>query len=267
MSLTGLCNINIELTNRCNKKCWICGRRKREKNYPELIQEYGDMDFGLIVKIAKQLPSGIVVQLHNNGESLLYPRFGSALKLFSGQITNIVSNGKLLLEKANQIIGHLDTLAISIIQNDSRIESGKQYSIIRRFLRKKGNRKPLTILRLVGEVDERKYQKFGLIMIKRNLHSPMGSFNYERREPIIPEIGVCLDFLHHLAIDRKGEVSICVRFDPNRLGVIGNVNTESLEAIWNSPKRFEWKAFHKYGRRDKVPLCSYCDFWGVPVGG
>ena len=80
--LHGLGNVNVELTNRCNKKCWMCGRRKVECDYPELALQYGDMDFELVNKIASQLPPNIVVQLHNNGEALVYPRFGEAVKLF-----------------------------------------------------------------------------------------------------------------------------------------------------------------------------------------
>jgi radical SAM protein with 4Fe4S-binding SPASM domain len=203
------------------------------------------------------------VQLHNNGESLLYPEFGEAVRLFNKQITNVVTNGKLLVEKADEIIDSLDTMAISIVENDP--EADEQYEIIEKFLKMKGDRKPYTILRLNGEVNEGRYKKLGLVIATRILHSPMGSFNY-KRNPTIPEIGICLDFLHHLAINSKGEVSICVRFDPKRIGVIGDVNTKSLEEIWNSPKRLEWLEFHKQGRRDKVPLCSYCHFWGVPTG-
>jgi len=262
-NLDGLANINVELTSRCNKNCWMCGRRKVERDYPELTLEYGDMDFELVVKIAKQLPANVVVQLHNNGEALLYPRFGDAVKLFPEQITNVVTNGKLLVEKADEIIDNLDTLAISIIENDP--EADDQYEIIEKFLRMKGDRKPFTILRLNGDVNQERYKKFGLLMATRILHSPMGSFNY-KRNPTIPEIGICLDFLYHLAINSKGKASICVRFDPKRLGVIGDANKQSLAEIWNSPKRMEWLECHRQGRRDKIPLCSYCHFWGVPTG-
>lgn len=262
--LYGLANINVELTSRCNKSCWMCGRRKVEKDYPELTLSYGDMDFGLVKKIAKQLPSNVVVQLHNNGEALLYPKFGDAVKLFHKQITNIVTNGKLLLEKADEIINNLDTMAISIIENDP--EADEQYKIIKKFLKIKGNKKPFTLLRLNGDVDQEKYKKFGLLMATRVIHSPMGSFNYIKRNPTIPEIGICLDFLHHLAIDRKGQASICVRFDPKRIGVIGDANKQSLEKIWNGAKRMKWLRCHKMGMRDKIPLCSYCHFWGVPTG-
>ncbi len=261
--LEGLCNINIELTNRCNKSCWMCGRRKIEKDYPELALNYGDMDFGLVEKIAKQLPSNIMVQLHSNGEALLYPRFGEAVKLFKNQITNIVTNGKLLVAKADQIIDNLDTLAISVFEKDDEAE--KQYEIIKEFLKIKGEKKPFIIFRLNGDVKGEKYRKLGLIA-RRVIHSPMGSFNYKKKPPTIPEVGICLDFLYHLAINREGLASICVRFDPRGVGVIGDCNKQTLKEIWNSEKRMNWLELQKKGRRDKIPLCSFCEFWGVPTG-
>lgn len=263
-SLYGLSTINIELTNRCNKKCWMCGRRKVESDHPHLMLNYGDMDFSLVERIAGQLPPNIVVQLHNNGEPLLYPRLGEAIGLFDDQITSFDTNGKLLLEKAGQIIGKLDTIAISVIENDP--EADAQYNIIAQFLKQKGKASPNVVLRLNGNVDVRRYEKLGVTIARRVLHAPMGSFDYKKKQPIVPEIGICLDFLHHMAINKDGEVSICVRFDPQRFGVIGNAKETPLAEMWCGEKRMEWLQFHKQGKRDNVPLCSYCEFWGVPTG-
>jgi hypothetical protein len=262
--LYGLSTINVELTNRCNKACWMCGRRKVERDYPQLALNYGDMEFSLVEKIARQLPPNVVVQLHNNGEPLLYPRLGEALTSFHKQITSFDTNGKLLLERADQIIGRLDTLAVSVIENDDEADS--QYDIIREFIKIKGNRKPHTLLRLNGKVDSKRYESLGLLLAQRILHSPMGSFDYVKKSPTVPEIGICLDFLHHLAINREGKVSICVRFDPRGVGVIGDAGRQKLEEIWCGPQRMAWLESHKSGKRDKVPLCSHCDYWGVPTG-
>ncbi len=103
------------------------------------------------------------------------------------------------------------------------------------------------------------------MVVTRILHSPMGSFHYEKK-PTIPEIGICLAILNHMSIDRLGKVSICVRFDPKGVGVIGDANTTPLVDIWNSEKWREWRQYNIEGKRDKVPLCSYCDYWGVPIG-
>ena len=43
-----------------------------------------------------------------------------------------------------------------------------------------------------------------------------------------------------MAINRLGKVSICVRFDPKGLGIIGDAAVDPLLDIWNGPKRIEW---------------------------
>jgi radical SAM protein with 4Fe4S-binding SPASM domain len=260
----GLANVNVELTSFCNKNCWMCGRRRTDVEYPELALNYGNMDFELVKSIAGQLPPQIVVQLHNNGEALLYPRFGEAVKLFKRQIRNVVTNGKLLIEKADEIIGNLDSLAVSVFERDDEAE--EQYGIIRKFIKIKGDRKPFVILRLNGNVDSVRYEKLKLLIVRRILHAPMGSYNYQKIDPTIPEIGMCWDFLNHMAINSRGQVSICVRYDPKGLGIIGDARKKSLDAIWNGPKRMKWLALHRRGLRSEVPLCSYCHFWGVPTG-
>ncbi len=262
-TFNGLTTVNVEITSRCQKRCWMCGRRKIERDFPHLV-DWGDMPFELVEKIAKQLPSGIVVQFHNNGESLLYPRFGEAVKFFDKQIKCLDTNGKLLVEKTDEIIDNLDTLTISVIQGD--IDGFEQYEIVKKFLGIKGNRKPLMIYRLLGDVHKpEKWKELPGIVCTRTLHNPMGGFKY-KKTPTIPEIGICLDLLNHFVIDRFGKVSCCVRFDPNGLGIIGNIKNENLISIWNSERRRTIIRYHLEGQRSKVPLCNSCEFYGVPVG-
>jgi radical SAM protein with 4Fe4S-binding SPASM domain len=241
----------------------MCGRRKIDRDYPEIAMNYGDMDFELVKKIAGQLPEGIVVQFHNNGEPLLYPKFGEAVRLFKDQIKCIDTNAKLILEKSDEIIENLDTMTISVIENDP--DGEEQFELVKKFLKAKGNKKPRMIFRCLGKVDVEKWKKLDGIIATRILHNPLGSFKYEKR-PTVPEIGICLEILNHMAISRLGEVSVCVRFDPKRIGVIGDISATSLVDIWNSAKRQEWISHHINGHREKIPLCSYCDYWGVPTG-
>jgi len=259
----GLAVVNVKLSSRCQKACWTCGRRKIDKEYPSIKMNYGDMDFGLVKTIAEQLPDKIVVQFHNNGEPLLYPRFGEAVALFSHQIRCMDTNGKLLIEKADEIINNLDTLTISTFEKDE--EADEQYELIKTFLKIKKDRKPNVVIRCLGNMNLDRYKKLGCIIATRVLHSPMGSFKY-KRNPTIPEIGICLDLLNHMAIKRDGKVSICIRFDPYRVGVIGDCTEDPLLDIWNNPKRMEWLRYHIKGQRNKIPLCSFCEFWGIPVG-
>jgi MoaA/NifB/PqqE/SkfB family radical SAM enzyme len=264
--LSGLLTLNIELSSLCNKNCWMCGRRKIDRDYPELKLDYGFMDFALVEKIAKQVPPAIIVQFHNNGEPLMYPRFKEAVSLFTEQIKCTDTNGKLLLEKQNEIIDVLDTITVSTFEKDE--EGDLQLDILEQFLKIKGSRKPNVVIRMLGNIEEKRVKRlesFNTIRAKRVLHSPMGSFFY-KKEPVIPETGICLEMMSHPAININGDMSICVRFDPERKGVLGNLNQHSMEELWNGSKRKEWLIKHVEGNRESVPLCQKCEFWGVPRG-
>lgn len=256
--------INIELTSRCNKECFMCGRRKIDKEFPEIAMNYGDMDFSLLTSIAKQILPGTVVQFHYNGEPLLYPKIKEALDLFPHCIRCLDTNGKLLVEKANDIIDRLDSITISVIENDK--ESNEQFQNVIKFLEIKGNKKPIMVYRLLGEVScsERWYNLQGTVAT-RILHHPLGSYKYEKKTTV-PEIGICLEVLHHIAIDRFGKVHTCVRFDPKNENVIGDLTKDDLFSILNGKERTNLTKAHKEGRRKEIPFCNKCDFWGVPRG-
>jgi len=261
--MNGLAVVNCELTSRCNKKCSFCGRREREKLYGD--QNYGDIDFDLLFLIADELPSGIVVALHNNGEPMMYPRLGEALQLFENQTTYFVTNGLLLAKKANEIIDNLDIVSVSIIENEIPEVANQQYDEIVDFLVMKGDKRPYLNLRFVGKADVERYKDIDVTKVYRTIHQPKGSIGY-RKSPTIPEHGVCLDLLNRLAIDRFGNVSVCVRFDPEGELVLGNIVDTELEAMWNGEKRQEMLRKHIEGKRKELPFCgSKCEFFGVPT--
>ena len=69
-----------------------------------------------------------------------------------------------------------------------------------------------------------------------------------------------------MAIDRKGKVSLCVRYDPEGMGIIGDAKRNTFDEIWNGQGRRMVIEKHKKGQRNKVATCSKCDYWGVPGG-
>ena len=266
-NLPGLCFVNLELSSVCNKNCWMCGRRKVDRDFPEIATHYGFIDYNLVKKISKQLSPNIVVAFHWNGEPLLYPLLGRAIELFKQQIKVLDTNGKLLVEQMHNIIGKLDTITISIIERDS--ETDEQYKVVSEFLSKKGTEKPYVIFRYLGVVDAVRWgflaARYNCLEVNRTLHNPMGSFDYKKKV-IIPEIGICLEMLSHIAIDRFGNVSPCVRFDPEKKFVIGNLNDNTLSEIWNGDKRQKLLELHKLGKRKEIEFCNKCSFWGCQVG-
>jgi len=282
----GLSVVNIEITSRCNKNCFCCGRRKLEKLKKT---DWGDIDFKLLKIIAEQLPENIIVQFHFNGESLLYPKFGDAIKLFPNQIKCLDTNGKLLVKKEYEIIDNLDTLTISVIENDP--DGDEQYKLVKHFLNIKGDNKPFMVYRLLGDVsNKQRWYDLPGIVATRVLHNPMGSFDYKNKVTIpkhvtnkqrwydlpassfgykkkvtIPEHGICLDLLTHLVIDRYGDCYPCVRFNPSRYMKLGNVRENTLLDLWNNPHRLEMIKQHVKGNRKCTVLCSSCEFYGCPI--
>jgi len=234
----------------------------------------GDMAIELVHSIATQIPKRTVVQFHWNGEPTMHPQLGTALSFYRHCITGMDTNGKLLMKRAHEIIGNIDTLTLSVIQDDP--EGEEQWDIINQFLILKGDLRPEMVYRLLGNVDPEPWKKLPGRIATRILHAPEMSRDYEK--PVtIPEMGICLDMLHTVAIDFQGNVHHCVRFDPQGLGRIGELTgprKASLEEIvesivqrpWHIHPRQAYIDRHIAGQRHMVPLCAGCDFYGVPTG-
>ena len=265
--MNGLKSVNIELTSRCNKTCHMCGRRKMEKLHPELC-DWGDMPFSMVEKLHEQIPKGVFIQWHNNGESLLYKRLYEAFRLFHGHYMGLDTNGKLLWEK-RLAVALLSSVTISVIPDDP--EGDEQLDIASKFCELYS--RPSVMFRCLGYIDNSRTERIKTLKerhgridyCKRILHSPEGSFGYEK-EVVKPEHGICDEILHKLAVDRYGNVYPCVRFDPEKKNLLGNLKDSTLLEIWESDKRRKWIGSHINFDRGEVPLCGSCDFYGVPRG-
>jgi len=258
----------------------MCGRRKYEKQVPGWKDQLGDMDMHLAGKIINQLEPGTVVQLHWNGEPTLYDELAwiGDLVHAKGCYACMDTNGLLLYDRIEDIDGHFDSVTVSIIPRDTLDNYDRQISQLENFMDNRSHARPIINLRVLGEIFTTDHwhwniykrigkvaEVYGLNIVTRVLHSPDMSRDYEK--PVTkPEIGVCLDLLTHPAIDRHGNVYTCVRFNPDGLNYLGNAGEHSLESILGSNRRHEMIRAHFEGRRNDVPLCAGCDFYGVPTG-
>jgi len=213
--------INVELTNYCDKQCWICHKTKTGFHSKPM-----NMDMNILKKLSLELPHGILVYFHYYGEPFLYPRLGDVIELFKNQITTIVTNGKLIIKKFNEIVPNLDSLCISVFEKDP--EQEEQFHLIHDFLEMKKAQKPNTIIKLIGDVDPERYKIFNkhALLTRRTLFER--KFVKKNDLPLITDYGICSDFLHKPLVNINGDVSICCVFDPQKMGVIGNLNDNSL---------------------------------------
>ena len=264
---SGLSHIFLELSSRCDKKtlCSVCGHQSQTFN-PKL--QFGDMDFSLLEKIRAELEPGVDISFHHDGDPLVYDRLSDALDLFDGFVTSIVTHGQSLGKRAKDIIGKTTTVTVSVVTPDP--DWNLQIDAISEFISLRGDKIPTVNLKFIGNIPNERisvYENLKLPILRRLLHVPDGNYKYVRNNPTIPEHKICLDMLHSPAVDWKGSVFICNRFNPESEGLIGNLNESSLSDIWNSPKRKRWLEVHKIGRRDLAsPLCQNCNYYGVPSG-
>lgn len=246
--------INIELTNRCNKSCSFCGRAKSRK---DSTMELGDMDIALFRQILNQY-EGQIIQFNKDGEPLLYPDLWEVGYLCrqSGQITNIVTNGILLWEKRKELL-EFNTVCVSVIEDDPA-----QFENVKKFIEYCNT--PV-VIKFLGEYSNPEYDNLDVKITRRRLHNPQSDTDYHRDDsPLIPEIGICLDFLLKPSIDWQGNMYICNRFDPEGKGIIGSVRHNTPKEVWEGHLRQIYMSFHLTGQRDKVPLCTGCQYWGCP---
>jgi radical SAM protein with 4Fe4S-binding SPASM domain len=262
--LSGLAQLNIELTSKCDKThlCAMCGHQNPAVN----PITYGDMDYGLLEKIRAQVEPGIVISFHRDGEPTAYPRLREALESFSGFTVSLVTHGLNLGRIAEDLIGRCTTVTVSVFRGDQ--DAGAQLDALTTFLRIKGNRPPQVQVKIVGDmlndaVEE--YEALGVRVIRRLIHVPIDNSKYAHRTPTVPEVGICLDALHRPTIAQDGRVYLCNRLDASGHGLIGDINTQTLDEIWNGPIRQRMLDAHKAGRRDLAnPLCATCKHWGTP---
>lgn len=264
--LGGLAQINIEITSRCNKQtlCGFCGHQNAAI-HPR--REDGDMGTPLVKALAREVPTGIVVQFHRDGDPLAYgDDLRIPLHLFDGRVRSIVTHGETLGTRAPELIGHCESVCVSIFRGDPDREI--QLASLRSFLDQKGDQLPRVFLKVVGDMSDVElvpYVDLGVPLMRRLLHIARNNSRYTGGMPAMPEHGMCLDLLHHPSVAWNGDVYLCNRLDSHGAGILGNCYAESLSDIWNGERRAQWVQSHRDGRREDVPLCRDCHYYGIPT--
>jgi radical SAM protein with 4Fe4S-binding SPASM domain len=244
--------VTIELTNRCNRRCEGCPRHKM--TYPQ-----GDMSLTLLTDITQQLPSNVTVVPFFRGEPTLHPHFTEAMQLFSKFGTvQLASNGDNLTT-ANQkaIIDNCTFVSLSLHRFKypnqthwlsflydclgAKVET--QVSIIDSLLDHRKRHWKRQWLKYVDHV--RVYQT----------HSVNGFGNMCL--PLTAQS--CSKPFEDMVVYWDGKVGLC-NHDWNNQTVLGDLNMQSIEEVWESVNYQTVRAKHQTGMRVQVPSCIACNF-------
>jgi hypothetical protein len=272
----------IENTNHCNAECVMCPR-------DTLSRKPGFMDFGLFEKIIKEVCSvrrKPVTHLHGFGEPLLDRLLAEKIqfaKTCGIKRTYIVTNASLLFPETSRkiISAGLDKMKISFYGTDEisynntmeRLNFEATFQNIKDFFRirkemKKGNPR-LIIQYLPNETNNAKTAEF------RSLWSPL----------IDPNVGDRLNIssLHNYggrrAFNRMGKKIVSVRYfpwtsmsvlwdgrvgtccmDSNGVQVLGDLNSQSVQEVWNGPVLSGVKNNFRKLDYSNYPVCLSCDW-------
>lgn len=70
----------------------------------------------------------------------------------------------------------------------------------------------------------------------------------------------CTFLFNSFSINWDGKVSFC-NVDFNHLGIIGDVNVQTIEEVWKSQEFERYRSLHKQGRWSEIELCRDCNYW------
>ncbi len=275
--------IHIEPTNVCNLDCLFCpySRQKRRKGYMgmDLFKQIVDECRGRDVKI----------WLHFLGEPLLNRDLPAMIAYAKGQgipQVGLSTNAFFLTQELGErlIKAGLDRLECSIDGFDRASyqhlrRSGEFDRVVantKGFLQLKGrlgSAKPIVSLQFMktpGMVAHlpsiRAFWKPWLgeqdfIMTIEDLSfagAMRDAHNLVEREP-------CQWLWSYLVVLWNGDVVTCASdYDGER--VMGNLQEQSLAAIWHSPGYQELRRRHLEGRYGECGICASCDDWALADG-
>ena len=289
-------SVMIDPSNLCNYKCNFCPTSDNEL-LKKFSRPKGMMDLGLFKKIIddiniyakKTLTKPKSLLLYKDGEPLLNKNIDKMISYVKKNnaidFVCVTTNASLLnKEMTNKDLeSNLDTLRVSI---QSLTQSGFKEITKTKFdqikikdnisyfysQKKKLNKKTEVLIQYVDceNLDKCTIDNFvrdyslisdrvviipimGWTRFEEN-DWRLGNKRKEKKEPV-----VCSDPFSRLSVNFDGSVSICC-VDWSHGTVVGNLNNESFEQIWNGEKLRQYRILHLKGQRSKIGPCANCDY-------
>ncbi len=267
--------ITIELTNFCNLFCWMCPHKN-------MTRKIGYMDAQLVRKFSKELKNFDLnfISLHGIGESTVHPDLRKISEIIRNDNPNLfislASNGTFLTKKNfDKMEGLVDLLSITIdaaikeTYDKHRIGGDfdrvvRNVNDILEYRKEINSILPLMDIQLIdlGQKEEEK-QAFIEYWTPRVLPQDKVRFlvkaSFGGQVPIEFKIKSCDPLFHQLSILWDGRLTTCC-WDSDGKNVVGDVRTETIENIWQSPAYINLRELHenKTLQKQKHLLCHTC---------
>jgi len=252
-------HVTLEFTNRCNRECRGCPRLKMK--YP-----LGDMSLSLLRKIVEQLPQETVIVPFFRGESAFHPYFVEAFKMLRRfDEVQMATNGDFLtVSKQDAILE-----ACSFVSYSLHMPSLPADLLdVARFLdeaRSKGLSTQVSILETEIPAGSKQALVDGWLQYVDRFrvyveHSKEGFGDVESKYRKLNGKWGCLKPFTDMVVYWDGTVALC-NHDWDNQDPLGDLNTQTVEEVWNGEKYRQIRKFHLTGRRKQVNSCKDCDYW------
>ena len=228
-----------------------------------------------------------MICLNSDGEPLLDKKIALRIKKLKDigiKRVNISTNGQLLTrEKIRELLeSGLDDIRISLDaftkETFEKIRAGLNYDIVKRnvlnLIEMRNNANSdleirIRMVELEENIQEREaWLNFWQEKVGRTdkvqlmpMHTWSGKITEEKSENILFYADKpCIAVFSSFTVNYDGVVQLCDS-DIEQQEVVGNVNDESIQSIWQG-KRFEdLRDYHAYGKRNNIKICQGCDHW------
>ena len=256
-----LLSMQVETTNHCNGKCIFCPQHEfKEKGF--MTDELYDK----ILDEAKQVPnlSEFIPML--TGEPFLDKKFIPRLRKLRDVLPNVsievYTNGSLLTDEIINQLKEIPNIRYSISLNglnpgtrEAIMGLTDYWEVIRAFktMERLGIKYRATMVAYptITQEEMSGFVKSGGTVIQ--YQSWAGSqYPYERRRWTC-----CARVVNGMTIRYNGDVVLCC-FDPFGEVTFGNLNTETIEEVWQSEKHQEYQMMHKQGKGNDLLKCEHC---------
>lgn len=253
-NLKGLAFIELNITEKCTRKCGFCPR------YDESIYKNRDLDMSLetVVKLVSRIKNSNFegdINICGFGEPFLHKNLLSVVKELKklNNRVSITTNGDVLNTRNISALysAGLDFMVISCYDGKEKIAK------IAKLFDQAGIKEKYFIRDLYNNGNSE------LFALENNFNNRSGiikHFNHLRKCE-----GVCYLPFYYVILDYNGDALLCVQDWFRKAGKFGNINHNSLEEIWNNVRLNEFRKKLVNGKRELEP-CSTCNVNGSLFG-
>lgn len=278
-------SLTVEFTNLCNLKCPYCSS-------PYRIRKGGIMTMGTFEKLVSEIRKNKVkrIRIVGNGEPTIHPRFNYMISEIkkAAPVVSLTTNAQFI--KPDIVQGIIDSKVDMVnISVDSMFEEEykkrrpggdfeKLVNNIRELKEMKDSNFPGAIINIrimltpsdlpvkndisafwkpYGDIVS--YQYISNIQHENQKSAFADQFHTDSKKGYYPRCSIPFKLLD---VHWNGDIPICT-YSEMQLGrpggmVLGNINTHTLNEIWNNPVIKQYRDAHRARMESAMPMCNGC---------